>query len=43
MLVQRFLEDSARQYPAKTALVCGGQRLTYQEIEAAANRLAHAL
>jgi len=43
VLVQRFLEDSARQLPAKTALVCGDQRLTYQEIEAAANRLAHAL
>ncbi|MBN1872931.1 MAG: AMP-binding protein [Anaerolineae bacterium] len=43
MLVQDFLENSAEQYPDKVALICDGQRLTYQEIDAQANRLAHAL
>jgi long-chain acyl-CoA synthetase len=43
MLVQDFLQDSAQRFPAKTALICDGQRLTYAEIEARANRLAHAL
>jgi len=43
MLVQEFLEASADRLPDKIALVCDGQRLTYAEIEARANRLAHAL
>ena len=43
MLVQDFLEASADRLPDKVALVCDGQRLTYGEIEARANRLAHAL
>jgi long-chain acyl-CoA synthetase len=43
MLVHKFLEDSADRLPGKVALVCGAQRLTYQEIEAQANRLANAL
>jgi long-chain acyl-CoA synthetase len=43
MLVQEFLEDAARKYPDKTALVSEGQRLTYAEIDAKANRLANAL
>ena len=43
MLVQDFLENSADRYPDKVALVCDGQRLTYAEIEAQANRLANAL
>ncbi len=43
MLVQDFLEDSARRVPAKVALVCAGQRLTYAELDARANRLAQAL
>jgi long-chain acyl-CoA synthetase len=41
--VEEFLEQSARQFPEKTALVCGDQRLTYREIEEQCNRLAHAL
>jgi len=42
MLVQQFLEKSADRQPNKVALVCDGQRLTYAEIEARANRLANA-
>jgi long-chain acyl-CoA synthetase len=41
--VEAFLELSARKFPQKTALVCGDQRLSYQEIEAQCNRLTHAL
>jgi long-chain acyl-CoA synthetase len=43
MLVQDFLHNSAARYPDKVALVCDGQRLTYSEIDAEANRLANAL
>ncbi|MBE0409083.1 MAG: AMP-binding protein [Anaerolineales bacterium] len=43
MLVQDFLERSASIRPNKIALVCEGQRLTYAEIDAMANRLANAL
>jgi amino acid adenylation domain-containing protein len=42
-MVQDFLQISAARLPTKVALVCGGQRLTYAEIDAAANRLANAL
>jgi long-chain acyl-CoA synthetase len=41
--VESFLELSARQWPDKTALVCGPRRVTYAELEQSANRLAHAL
>lgn len=43
MLVQDFLEQSADRRPDKVALVCGERRLTYGQIEVAANRLAHGL
>ncbi|MBU0511358.1 MAG: AMP-binding protein [Chloroflexi bacterium] len=43
MLVQDFLHLSAVRWPNKVALVCDGQRLTYAELEAMANRLGHAL
>ena len=43
MLVQDFLQDSAKKLPNKTALVCGETRLTYEEIDRHANRLANAL
>jgi long-chain acyl-CoA synthetase len=43
MLVQDFLHNSAERYPDKVALVCDGLRLTYAEIDAAADRLANAL
>lgn len=43
MQVESFLETSARQWPDKTALVCGSQRWTYAQLETTANRLAHGL
>jgi long-chain acyl-CoA synthetase len=43
MRVQDFLENSAQRLPQKVALVCDGQRLTYAEIDAQADRLANAL
>jgi long-chain acyl-CoA synthetase len=43
MLVQDFLQQSAECSPHKVALICGDRRLTYAEIEAMSNRLAHAL
>jgi long-chain acyl-CoA synthetase len=43
MLVNEFLEKSAALYPGKIALVCGLQRLTYGEINHAANSFASAL
>ncbi|MBI2816962.1 MAG: AMP-binding protein [Acidobacteria bacterium] len=43
MQLQEFLETSSRHYPDKTALVAGGRRLTYAEINQQANRLANAL
>jgi len=43
MLVQEFLENSADRTPDKVGLICDGHRLTYAEMEAQANRLAHAL
>jgi len=43
MLVHEFLERSAERTPDKVGLICGDQRLTYAELEASANRLAHAL
>ncbi len=41
MLLQNFLEESARKSPGKTALVFGGERLSYEKIDSDANRLAH--
>ncbi|MEA1952272.1 MAG: AMP-binding protein [Planctomycetota bacterium] len=43
MRIESFLEESARRRPGKTALVCGGRRLTYAELDASANRLARGL
>ncbi len=43
MLLHRFLEESARRFPDKLALISEGRRLTYAEVEAEANRVARAL
>ncbi len=43
MQVQQGLEASASRLPDKTALVCGGERHSYAEIDRRANQLAHAL
>ncbi|MBN1955563.1 MAG: AMP-binding protein [Anaerolineae bacterium] len=41
--VHEFLTTSAERFPQKTALVCGSARHSYADLEAMANRLAHAL
>ncbi|GAA0581636.1 long-chain fatty acid--CoA ligase [Paractinoplanes ferrugineus] len=38
-----LLEDSARNYPERAAVVLGGQRLTYAQVDAAANQVANLL
>jgi long-chain acyl-CoA synthetase len=38
-----FLEDSARHYPERAAVVLGDQRLTYAQVNAAANQVANLL
>jgi long-chain acyl-CoA synthetase len=38
-----LLEDSARRYPNRDALVLGRKRLTYAEVDAAANQVANLL
>lgn len=43
MLVKHFLEKSATQYPNKEALIYEHKRLTYQQINLAANSFANAL
>jgi len=40
MLVQHFLENSAKRLPDKTALICGDDRLAYQEIDDRASCMA---
>jgi amino acid adenylation domain-containing protein len=42
-LLHDYLTDSARRLPEKIALVCQRQRLSYAEIDARSNALAHAL
>jgi len=41
--LESFLEESARRFPGKTALVFDRQRIKYCEIETRCNRLAHAM
>jgi long-chain acyl-CoA synthetase len=38
-----LLEDSARTHPDRTAVVLGAQRLTYAQVDAAANQVANML
>jgi long-chain acyl-CoA synthetase len=38
-----LLEDSARNYPERAAVVLGDQRLTYAQVDAAANQVANLL
>ena len=38
-----LLEDSAREVPERTAIVCEGTRLSYAELNASANQVAHGL
>jgi long-chain acyl-CoA synthetase len=38
-----LLEDSARNYPERAAVVLGGQRLNYAQVNAAANQVANLL
>ena len=42
-LLQDFLAKSAERFPSKTALVCGGRRAYYGEIDKTSNLVAHAL
>lgn len=43
MLVHSFLRDSGVRHPHKSALICGRDRISYQELDARANRLANGL
>lgn len=43
MLIHHFLENSASRLPNKVAVVCDGRRLTYSEINRAADQLSAAL
>lgn len=39
----RLVEQQARRAPTAVALVCGGEQVTYADLNARANRVAHAL
>ena len=43
MRVEQFLRDSARRFGDKVALVAGGARVTYRDLDRASDRLAGAL
>ena len=43
MLVNEFLQNSAHNFPDKTALICNGKRHSYSELEKLSNQTAHAL
>lgn len=43
MLIEEFLEATAARVPEKVAIVAGGQRMTYRELDERSNALAHAL
>lgn len=41
MLVQDFIANAATRWPEKVALICGGKRYSFQELEVMSNRLAN--
>ncbi|MGW0709716.1 amino acid adenylation domain-containing protein [Streptomyces sp. NPDC002643] len=41
--LHELFEDKVREHPDRTALVCGGEELTYAELSARSNRLANHL
>jgi amino acid adenylation domain-containing protein/non-ribosomal peptide synthase protein (TIGR01720 family) len=41
--LHELFEDRVREQPDATAVVCGGRRLTYRELDQRANQLAHHL
>jgi long-chain acyl-CoA synthetase len=43
MLIQSFLDNSAKRLPDKVALVCGGKRFTYRQLADRADHLAQKL
>ena len=43
MLVNHFLEESARRHPDKIALVCDDRRITYTQVDEESNRVANGL
>ena len=42
-LIHHFLEESAREFPNKCAMIHGESRLSYRELNEKANRIAHYL
>lgn len=42
-LLHQLFEQQAQQHPHKTALIHGGHRLSYKQLNQAANQIAHAL
>ncbi len=43
MNIKQMLERTAREVPQKTAIVLGSQRVTYQQLDEASNRVANTL
>ena len=43
MLTGQILQRSAKRFPDKPAIICGGEQLSYQELDCKANQLANAL
>lgn len=43
MLTGQMLQRSAKRFPDKPAIICGGEQLSYRELDCKANQLANAL